>query len=390
MTNTQSKPKRMCILGTRGIPARHGGFETFAEQLALYLCAKGWDVTVYCQVNATEPKREIIWQGVRLVHIPSGDDSPLATIIFDLKAVLDAAKRGALVLTLGYNTAIFLLWFKLMGVPNLINMDGIEWKRSKWSFPARCWLFMNERMAAWFANHLVADHPQILAHHAKHTRSSKITMIPYGAPLVPTARQDTVCGFGLKPDEYVLVVARAEPENSILEIVQSFCAKKRHCKLAIVGNYHPDQVPYHAKVIAAANEDVMMLGAEYDHSKLSALRFHAKLYVHGHQVGGTNPSLVEALGASNAILAHDNAFNRWVAGPGSAYFHSIKECTEKFDALLENPHALRQMREASRRRHSEKFQWPDVLAQYEQLLLQWTPANAEVARTRTSADTETS
>ncbi len=312
-----------------------------------------------------------MWNGIRLIYVPTHGNGPMATVIFDFRAVVQAARRADLVLTLGYNTAIFLLWFKLHCVTNLINMDGIEWRRSKWSFPARCWLYLNERMAPWFADHLIADHPLIKTHHSQHTAASRITTIPYGSPQIEDAQTKVLTEFGLSSAGYVLLVARPEPENSVFEIVQAFCACRRGLRLVIVGEYCPGAVDYQQHVYSAANDEVLFIGPQYDHARLSALRYHAKLYVHGHRVGGTNPSLVEAMGAGNPILAHNNAFNVWVAGPENAYFDDVKDCAEQFDRLLGDNARLELMRLASRARHNQFFQWPKILEQYETLLDFW-------------------
>ena len=219
--------RSLLILGTRGIPAEHGGFETFAEHLALYLVANGWQVTVYCQVDDGEGVSESVWNGVRLVHVPVRQQGAIGTIIFDFKSVWHAAKAKDLILTLGYNTAIFSLLHRLHGQANVMNMDGIEWRRDKWSFPEKAWLYLNEWFGARLANHLVADHPAIQSHLQRHTRNSKITMIPYGADKVTDADQSLLDQYGLAPGGYFIVVARPEPENSLYEIVASFSCKRR-------------------------------------------------------------------------------------------------------------------------------------------------------------------
>src|SRR5262245_475474 len=137
--------RRLSILGTRGIPARHGGFETFAEQLALHLTGRGWRVTVYGQTEGTGPLTESEWRGVRLIHCPASWRGALGTVQFDWRTTQHAAAAGGLVLTLGYNTAAFCGLYRLKRVTNIINMDGIEWQRAKWSAGAKAWLYANER-----------------------------------------------------------------------------------------------------------------------------------------------------------------------------------------------------------------------------------------------------
>ena len=138
------KERGICILGTRGVPAAHGGFETFAEYLALYLVKRDWKVTVYCQQDEAGIIHEDNWHGVHRVHIPVTSQGPFGTIIFDWKSTLHASGKKDLILTLGYNTALFCVLYRMRGLTNLINMDGIEWKRAKWSRPIKIWFWLNE------------------------------------------------------------------------------------------------------------------------------------------------------------------------------------------------------------------------------------------------------
>lgn len=364
---------KLAVLGTRGIPARHGGFETFAEHLALYLVERGWAVTVYCHEAGHGPPRETDWQGVRLVRVPAVSRNALGSILYDWRCTLHAARAGGPVLVLGYGTALFCLVFRLHSIPCLINMDGIEWRRAKWGPLARAWLYLNERLGCWLGNRLIADHPEIKLHLATRVRAGKITVIPYGADPVPAASPAALQPFGLVPGGYVLVVARPEPENSILEIVNAFCRRRRHLKLVVLGDYRPGRHAYHRRVRAAAGDEVRFPGAVYRAEQIQALRFHARLYIHGHTVGGTNPSLVEALGAGSPVLARDNRFNRWVAGPGARYFHGTDDCARALDGLLDDPGALGEMAQASRRRFRERFTWEAVLAAYEEQILGCVP-----------------
>lgn len=356
------------ILGTRGVPANHGGFETFAEYLALYLVAKGWDVTVYCQKDEGSAIYEDDWRGVRRVHIPVQRPGAAGTIIFDWKSTLHAAKEQGLILTLGYNTAVFCGYFRLKGITNLINMDGIEWRRQKWGMLAKIWFYLNEWAGAWLGNHLIADHPHIKTHLSTRVAPNKITTIAYGADPVLSANVEALRPYDLTPNGYAVLIARAEPENSILEVVKAWSRRPRGVKLVILGKYDPRH-PYQALVRAAAGDEVRFVGAIYDKEVVNALRFHARLYVHGHQVGGTNPSLVESLAAGNAVLAHDNQFNRWVAGDQARYFRDADDCAAVLDRLLPDDAALSAMRQASLARHAEAFTWEQILGAYEALLL---------------------
>ena len=365
--------KSLIILGIRGVPAAHGGFETFAEQLALYLTANGWQVTVYCQEQGKGAAYESEWQGVRRMHIPVVGDNALSTIKFDWQAARHAARQGGLCLTLGYNTAIFNLWQRLNGQTNIFNMDGLEWQRDKWRFLERLWLWLNERAGCWLGQHLVADHPEIKAHLETRVASEKITMIPYGAHSVNQSTRELLAPFGVVANEYSIIIARPEPENSILEMVAAFSTKKRNHKLVVLGKFESNNA-YHQQVLAAASKEVIFVGAIYDVPTVSALRFYCRCYFHGHTVGGTNPSLIEALGAGNAVLAHNNKFNRWVAKQGAVYFNDEADCALLLEQLLEDDAKLASMRLASLQRFKNHFTWPQVLADYAHLLETWLPA----------------
>lgn len=368
-----SSTKKLIILGIRGVPAKHGGFETFAEYLCRYLVERDWDIKVYCQEEGTGHVYESQWEGVQRIHIPIKNMGPLGTIAFDLKSVIDSLKHDGVFLTLGYNTAVFNLLHRLKGKKNIINMDGIEWKRQKWGVVAKTWFWLNERFGCWFGNHLVADHPLIADHLATRVSQNKITMIPYGAREIREADEQILNEYGLVKNNYVILIARAEPENSILEVVTAFSAQKRKAKLVILGNYQPELNAYHRAVLEVASDEVVFLGAIYDIEKVSALRFFARVYVHGHQVGGTNPSLVESLGAGNAVLAHDNEFNRWVAKEGAVYFNCISSAESLFYELFCDEKLIDSLEMASRKNFQTNFQWGNILSQYEQLLKKWLP-----------------
>jgi glycosyltransferase involved in cell wall biosynthesis len=365
----KSIPERhLAIMGIRGIPAHHGGFETFVERLAPYLVQAGWQVTVYCQEDGHAPIRESEWCGVRRIHLGVGPDTAWHSIVFDwacISHLLRERPRPPLVLTLGYNTAVFGLRLRAAGVHNVVHMDGIEWARDKWGSLARAWLYLNDWAGCLGAHHLIADHPQIARHLATRVDKQKISTVPYGTDLVREADVGLLAGIGVEPGRYATVIARTEPENSLLEIVQAFSAQPRGIKLVVLGSYTPEHNPYHAKVMAAASPEVVFLGAIYDHAVVNALRRHGLLYLHGHQVGGTNPSLVEAMGAGNPVLAHDNRFNRWVVRDGAWYFRDAASCRTALEVLLADAVERDRLAQRNLRRAREAFSWAVVLSQYE-------------------------
>lgn len=368
--------RQIIVMGIRGVPAQHGGFETFAEYLCPYMIQHGWSAIVYCQEDGRGPYYESEWNGVKRIHIPINNSGALGTVIFDLKSVIHSLRHDGVFLTLGYNTAIFNILHRVFSKKNVINMDGIEWRRQKWGTVAKCWFWLNERMGCWFGNHLVADHPRIEDHLATRVNRNKITMIPYGGLEVSSADKTILNEYDLVKDKYAIVIARPEPENSILEIVSGFSKKPRNNKLVVLGNYDSENA-YHRAVLAAGSDEVVFLGAIYDVEKVSALRFFSRAYVHGHQVGGTNPSLVESIGAGSAIVAHDNPFNRWVAQDGALYFSDEKQASVIFDDIFNDDQMINDLKESTRRNFIENFQWSSILSQYETLLASYIAKDAK-------------
>ncbi|WP_246672418.1 DUF1972 domain-containing protein [Mesorhizobium sp. B3-1-6] len=377
------------ILGTRGIPASHGGFETFAERLALFLAGRGWKVGVYCQKEVERVGQRVTsetWRGIELITIEVASKGPRATLEFDWQCVLDAARRPGVCLVLGYNGAVFLTWLRLRGRKILTNMDGIEWRRPKWGSAARSWFWLNEWIGAWLSHRLVADHPAIADHLATRRPRSAIATIAYGADPVTSAPEEPIRALGLEPGKYLVSIARIEPDNNILPIIEAFRRRDRgDMKLVVLGTLN-DNIPYHRAVRAAAGNAVIMPGAIYDQAVVKALRYHARAYMHGHTVGGTNPSLVEALAAGNMVIAHDNRYNRWVAGDAAIYFSDTETLSQRIDEALADDALAAHCGKAARARAREAFRWEDVLSAYEKEALRQlgvataAPAKADRAK----------
>lgn len=363
--------KTVRILGTHGVPAAYGGFETAAQNVAQHLVAHGWRVIVYCQQQGRGPITTDTWEGIERVTVPVSTTGWLGTAHFDLITVRHATREAAgnddLCLTFGYNTAIFNVWQRIRGVANVINMDGIEWSRARWGPFRQAILWTNDRIACLIADELIADHPEIEKYLRGHARASKITTITYGAPVVMDAPVEPVLELGLEPGRYVSLIARPIPENSLLELIKGFSARQRGVRLAVLGDLVDDD-PYHRALRRAASDEVSFLGAVYEPDKVQALRFHSLAYLHGHTVGGTNPSLVEALGAGNAVIAHDNPYNRWTAGDAGVWFRTAHDVDERLTALLGDPALRHRLSEAARARHATEFTWEHVAGQYEELL----------------------
>lgn len=355
------------ILGTHGVPAAYGGFETAAENIGLYLVRQGWRVIVYCQLPGAGPITEDTWRGMERVNIPVDLPGWRGTSKFDWLSIKHACRFRDVCLTFGYNTGIYNFLQRLKGIPNIINMDGIEWSRSRWGLAKQAILYINERFAAAFGNMLIADHPEIELYLRTRAPARKIVTITYGADPIESAPTAPVTELGLQPERYFNLIARPIPENNILEIVRGFSSARREYKLAVLGDFLADD-SYHRAVREAASPDVIFPGAIYEPEKVKAIRFHSKGYVHGHTVGGTNPSLVEALAAGNPVIAHDNAYNRWVAGDAAMYFTDSASFAEQLDEMIADPTRAQKMHAAALHRFNEEFTWDRVAGQYESLL----------------------
>ncbi|GAA2177896.1 DUF1972 domain-containing protein [Leucobacter tardus] len=363
-------PPTVRILGTHGVPAAYGGFETAAENIGFHLRDQGWNVVVYCQLPGSGPTEVDEWNGMQRVMIREPRDGWRGTSAFDLTSIrhaMAAHRPGDVWLTFGYNTGLYNIVPRLRGIPNVINMDGMEWTRKRWGLLKQGILLANERIAGCVGDVLIADHPVIATYLRRHFGRRRVQTITYGAHEVHRADTGPVEQLGLTPGAYGIVVCRPIPENSVLEIVTAWSRTRRGMPLVVVGPFG-DQDPYHVAVKAAASDEVRFVGAIFEPERTRALRFHAAAYLHGHTVGGTNPSLVEAMAAGNPVIAHGNAYNRWVAGPKNAYFTDADDLSTLLDALVPDAAARRAMGAASRSRHQQEFTWEQIGAQYERAL----------------------
>lgn len=375
----KSQSRTVRILGTHGVPAGYGGFETAAENVGQHLARAGWRVIVYCQTDGDGPITEDTWRGLERVHIPASQPGWRGTSQFDLRATRHAARFDDPCLVFGYNTAIFnvLQWVKR--IPLVINMDGIEWSRKRWGKLRQAILYANDRIACLIGDDLIADHPEIESYLRGHARADKITMVPYGADAVESAPERPVRDLGLQPGGYLTLICRPIPENSILEIVQGYSARHRGAKLVILGDYDAATDPYHRAVRSAASDEVVFPGSIFDPAITAPLRFHGLAYLHGHTVGGTNPSLVEAMAAGNPVIAHDNPYNRWVAGAAGCYFHDAADVDSLVTRLLAEPDLRHRLSRLARQRHTECFTWEHIAAQYDALLSPYLTASPAAA-----------
>lgn len=365
-------PLRIAILGTRGIPARYGGFETFAEQLAVRLAARGHRVTVYAEAGGRGDPPDFDHQGVAVRHRRRPAWGPASTLAYDCACLWDARRGHDLVYMLGYGAA-WACWLpRAFGTPVWINVDGLEWARSKWSAPARAYLRLMEWLASRTATRVIADARAIAERFERlYPHGAPCSFAAYGAELAEPAPEDAaaLAPWGLQPGGYLLAVARPEPENHVLEIIQGTLLYGGPLPLVVVGNVAGD-TPYQRQLLALAGERVRFIGGVYDAAALRSLRLHAACHLHGHSVGGTNPSLLEALACGNVLVAHDNPFNREVARDAAHYFSGVEELAAalaKVQAL--EPAARQAAAQRARAIVAQHYTWDLITDQYEALLL---------------------
>ena len=318
-SSRRNEPIRLAILGTRGVPARYGGFETFAEQLATRLVSRGVDVTVYCPADT--PKSDATYQGVTLRYILSPALGAFSEVVWDVKCFWNARRDFEVVYMLGVGAG-FAAWIpRLFGAAVWINSDGMEWKRTKWSLLQRMYLAVAEAASVLFASRIVADADTIAEYlRDRYPGVKKISTIAYGADIPATTPERQILNeWKLNPDGYYLIVCRLEPENNVYEILEGFERAKSSLPLVVLGNVENPNA-YVRKLLEFGSDRIRFAGTLFDRDRLNALRYYARAYFHGHSVGGTNPSLLEAMACSNLVIAHDNPFNREVLGDSGLHW----------------------------------------------------------------------
>ena len=312
------------ILGTRGIPNNYGGFEQFADYLAGGLVKKGREVYVYNSHN--HPYQEKTYKGANIIHIndPEHKVGTAGQFIYDFNCIMDSRKRDFdILLQLGYTSSS--VWSSLMPKASFIvtNMDGLEWKRSKYNKAVQQFLKKAEKWAARSSHHLVADSIGIQSY-LKEKYELDSTYIPYGAEIFDNPRSESLKEFGVEAGKFALLIARMEPENNVETILKAYDQLDNPHPLLVVGRTDNGFGTYLRKQFAS-NKSIRFMEGIYDFEKLNNLRYYSSIYFHGHSVGGTNPSLLEAMAASCYIIAHDNVFNKAILNEDAAYFSSDQE-----------------------------------------------------------------
>ena len=357
---------RIGIIGTRGIPNHHGGFEQFAEYLSQGLVENGHEVAVYNSHN--HPHQAKYLNDVEIIHCydPEYLIGSMGQFIYDFNCVMDARKRNFdILLILGYTSSS--IWGRLFPRNSIIvtNMDGLEWKRTKYAPIVQKYLLYAESLAVKYSDFHIAD-SEVIRDYLEKKYKIKTKYISYGAELPQAEDESLLSLYGVIKGDYFLLMARMEPENNIERILEGICSPGQMRKILVIGNTANS---YGKKMIAKFGHDerVVFLGGIYDSVKLHTLKRYGRLYFHGHTVGGTNPSLLEAMASGVFICAHDNPFNRAVLKENAAYFTSADDVANMAKTFLidhQEKQAIIENIEKIRVNHS----WSLIVNQYQDFL----------------------
>lgn len=353
----------VAVIGTRGYPSYYSGFETAVRRLVPYLADAGWDVTVYGRPGATRPDDPDLDTRIASRMTRGLETKSASTLSYGLTSTLDAAvRRPDVALVMNVANGYYLPLLKARGIPTLVNVDGLEWERAKWGTLAKRVFRTGARCTARWADELVFD-ARAIERYWQDTFGVGGSFIPYGGdvpPALPVPEDHTHRG-------YVLMVARFVPENSIVEFFDAVPAIAARHPVVIVGSSgYGGELDDAARTLAASHENVSWLGHLSNDTLLHALWQHAGVYFHGHSVGGTNPSLVQAMAAGAPTLARDTVYTREVLGSGGMFVTADPGAiADTVIRMMADPTGLDEAAEANVRRAEQEYSWKQVCEDYE-------------------------
>lgn len=354
---------KIAILGTRGIPARYGGFETFAEELSTRLAARGHEVTVYCRQRFGEST----YRGVALRYLPTIRHKYFDTIAHTFVSTLDMLfHRPGVALYCNAANAVFTALAVSAGIPVALNVDGLERNRKKWNRLGRVWYEFSEKLSTLIPSAVVSDAEKI-AEYYRERYGKRTYFIPYGAETGKVATSGALDDLGLQRDRYFLYVSRMEPENNALLVREAFEKVQTDLKLALVGDA-PYAHDYIRKVRDTSDPRVVLPGAIYG-SRYHELQSHCFAYIHATEVGGTHPALIEAMGRGALVVYLNTPENAEVAAGVGIPFEAgnLAETLRAVLAMSDSERATFGCRAAERVR--ERYSWDAVTKAYENLLV---------------------
>lgn len=362
----------VAMMGTRGIPARYGGFETAIEQIGPRLVERGHEVTVYCRPdNCGNPDVGRTYLGCQRMVIPGLRTKSLETLTQTALSVgrLVTHRTPDAVIMFNAANSMFLPALRARGIPVATHVDGLEWKRAKWSGAGKAYYRRAEEWAVRWSDALIAD-AQGIADYYRAEFAAPTELIAYGAPIMSSQSWERIGELGLAPRSYHLVVARFEPENHVDMIIAGYLQSRSELDLVVVGAA-PYQPSYTTRIseLAAASPRVRLLGSVWDQDLLDELYGNARTYLHGHSVGGTNPSLLRAMGAGAPVLAYDVGFNREVIGPRARVFATPAQLAEQLVIAESDFAATVAYGRAGQLVAAAKYRWDEVADKYSDLVV---------------------
>jgi glycosyltransferase involved in cell wall biosynthesis len=353
---------RIAILGTRGVPPRYGGFETFAAELGTRLTKRGHRVSVYCRAEG-----EKTWNGMERIELPAIRQKYFETVSHAFVSAVDAVHEDFdVVLVCNAANAFVLPVLRAARIPVAINVDGIERHRRKWNAFGRAVYRIGESLSVMFANRIVAD-AEVIAAYYRERFGAEPVVIPYGADFPEEQDSPVLQRLSLAPRRYILYVSRFEPENNPLEVVRAYEKLPDAPPLVMVGEglYAKDLV---RELQSLASDRILFPGALYGED-YRTLQRNALIYIHATEVGGTHPAMIEAMSSGGLVLAHDTAENREVGGETVRYFdlRPIETLSGALQECLRSPGELDDLRTAARERARRLYRWDQVTDDYEKL-----------------------
>jgi glycosyltransferase involved in cell wall biosynthesis len=353
---------RIAILGIRGVPANYGGFETFAEQLGTRLVGRGHQVTVYGR-SASVPAAIREFRGMKIVRLPAPRSKYLETVVHSLFAAVHALRRRFDIVYVCNSANVPAVVLLLLGGKRVVlNVDGLEWQRSKWSGIGRAYYRLCGAIAARLPAHVVTD-ARVIQTYYEERYGRATAYFPYGTELIDARDDELLAELGLKERGYVLYVSRLEPENNAHIVIEAYRSVRTEVPLAIVGD-----APYAEAYIASLRQTndarVRFLGAIYGNG-YRVLQSNALVYVQATEVGGTHPALVEAMGAGNAIVANDVPEHRETLGDAGLYYAGHEALAARLQELLDDDKTLERFRTAARTRAATTYSWDRITDDYE-------------------------
>ncbi|MBN1466493.1 DUF1972 domain-containing protein [candidate division KSB1 bacterium] len=360
---------KIAIMGTRGIPANYGGFETFIENLAPRLVRRGHEVTVYGRSNMIDYDDDY-YEGVRIKILPTISHKYLDTVVHTFICTVHSFfTRYDVVFICNSANAIFTIIPRLMRKPVVLNVDGLEWKRQKWNWAGKAFYKISEFMATFLPSKIVTDALDVQRYY-KEKFNKDSTFIPYGAPEEEIRSTTILQRYNLQSRDYVLYVSRMEPENNAHRVVSAFEKVNTTKKLVMVGDA-PYSTNYIANLKKTTDPRIIFTGYVFGEG-YKQLQSNAYYYIQATEVGGTHPALVEGMGYGNCILANDVPEHREVLGDAGVYFSRTdqQDVVNKMQYLLDNPKLVEERRRVVLQRVRANYNWERITQQYESLFRQ--------------------